>query len=162
MANAQDQCNQELLAIIGETFACARGLRNALELERNALEQQDPNLLDIAGEQKQRKIVAFEALDADRRSLCEAYSFGSDSIGMEKLLIWCDRDATLDSQWRKLLVIVEDCRNTNTTNGAIVQRRRAQVLGALSLLRGEAPGAGLYGPTGEANTAPQQRALAEV
>ncbi len=118
--------NPNLVDVLDEQIRTAQAMLGTLDKENRALVESNSDALNSAGADKARLVETLEVLEHERRDLADTLSIelsahNSDEAGV---------------RWRKLLSLIEKCRERNQRNGAIVKARREQVLEALKLLRG--------------------------
>jgi flagellar biosynthesis/type III secretory pathway chaperone len=142
--------------IVKDSIREADALEKALEDERRALESRDAAALGAAAEEKGRRVVRLEALEAARIAASPRVPAapGHSPAGR-------DPAVTASSEpWQQFLAIVARCNALNTTNGAIIRLRRQQVGDALRVVSGT--GAGTYGPSGSQSTSRPPQALTAI
>ena len=148
--------------IIGRSVSQAAGLKESLEVEREALAQQDTDALDAVVVSKTEYAGKLQALDDERSALCQAWGFTSGPGQMDDLIDWCDEDAVISERWEELMQLAAEGNALNLTNGAIIRLRHQQFETSLSLLRGVTPGSDTYGRNGVEAGDLSRRSLAEA
>ncbi|MBT8098761.1 MAG: flagellar protein FlgN [Gammaproteobacteria bacterium] len=157
-----DNARQRLLEVVGNSIYHALGLKETLENERRALEQQDMDGLNSAVESKSLCISALRQLDDERSQLCVVSGFAAGTDQMQQMSDWCDDDDSVANAWQHLMEIAVECNALNITNGAIIQGRKLQIETSLSIIRGGVPQADTYNRGGADSHVPSQQALAEA
>ena len=153
---------KQVVDLLGESVLLALGLKETLQNERRALEDQDVGELNSIVSTKSECVGKLQQLEEQRRALCETSGFHAGPQQMEDLVDWCDEDAVITKCWSQLMEIAADCNALNLTNGAIISMR-SQMLGTnLAVLRGTDPNPNTYGREGRDFAAGNQRSLAEV
>ena len=115
-----------LVDVLDEQIRTAQAMLSTLELENKALIESNPDALNLAGADKARLVETLESLEHERKGLTDTF----------KIELSADAGDDAGERWRKLLSLIEECRERNQRNGAMVKARRDQVLEALKLLRG--------------------------
>lgn len=160
--SSPDAARQQIVEIIGNCVYHALGLKESLEDELRALEEQDMDSLRSAIDNKSNCVESLRKLEDQRRVLCETAGFESGPEQMEQMTTWCDDDSVLANCWQHLLDIAVECNALNLTNGSIIRSRKQQIETSLAVIRGGAPEAGIYGRSGHGANGPSQRSLAEA
>jgi flagellar biosynthesis/type III secretory pathway chaperone len=133
-----NDASSSLIAVLKEQIACAEAMLATLGRENEALVAGDAERLNAAGAEKARLVDSLEALEQERKSLCDAIGAGfAPSLGAE--------DSSSPS-WQTLLELIAQCKRENQRNGALVKARSEQVRVALQALRGTEPT--FYDPSG--------------
>ena len=159
---APTEARAEIASIIGESVAEAIGLKESLEVERAALEQQDTDALDAVVVSKTEHAGKLQALDEKRSALCQEWGFAIGPGQMDDLIGWCDQDAVISKGWEELMRLAAEGNALNLTNGAMIRLRHQHFETSLSLLRGVTPGSDTYGRNGEESGDSSRRSLAEA
>ena len=149
--------HRRLEVVLRREIEAARSLAAALAEERTALTGNSPQAVIDTAAAKTALFGALEALDAERRQLCDAASIflPSQHRGLTPLIAGASKNVA--EHWRELLALIAGCRVANEVNGYIINARRGQIDQLLQLLRGGAPV--IYGPQGRTN-GQSRRALA--
>ncbi len=148
-----------LVDLIGKSVDEALLLRTSLEEERRALEAQDLDALHAAAGSKTRSVERLQTLEAERRHTCAASGLGDANGDIAQLAA---ADSRIAGNWQKLIGIVTECNQLNTTNGAIIRVRKDHVETSLAVIRGSSPETGVYGRDGKGMKDASQQTLAEV
>ena len=130
--------------------------------ERSALESQDADQLRAIATSKKVCVQCLEALESERRALCEAAGFDAGDTGMQSILDWCGRSSGVASAWDELLHSARLCKEINRINGAIGRLRYEHVMSALALFNGITGESPLYSDEGQEASRFEQRALALI
>ena len=157
-----EECNDALRANLSESLRHASDLRSLLCDEREALTQTDTDALSDTAMQKQICIEQLEALQRSRAQLSEACGYGSQPADIAEWVRQCDHDDVLSQSWTQFLEIARECSDMNSSNGAIIRVRQAQIKSAISLLRDGSTDADTYGPNGRDGDDHRSRSLAEA
>ena len=123
---SSEPSNPSLVSVLDEQIRTAQDMLGTLDRESQALLDSNPEALNSVGADKARLVEALEHLEHERRGL-------TDTLRIE--LKAQDGDDA-GARWKKLLSLIEKCRERNQRNGAMVKARREQVLHALKLIRG--------------------------
>lgn len=157
-----DKLRTRLERILGDSVYCALGLKEILEDERSALEEQDTVKLTETAAIKEKCIRKLQRLEKERSQISVESGFGAGPEDMPALAKWCDDDSLITASWQHLMDIARKCSTLNLTNGAIIRVRRQQIDSSLSVLRGSSPEADTYGPEGAAATSFGRQRLADA
>lgn len=157
-----DSTRQQAVEIIGNCVYHALGLKESLEDERRALEQQDMTALHAAVESKSMCVRQLQTLDQAREELCTTAGFLDSPEQMQLLTEWCDDDSVLANCWQHLLDIAVECTALNITNGAIIHGRKQQIERSLLIIRGGSGESETYSRAGKEPSGLSQRSLAEA
>ena len=132
--------------LLDREIELARVLAATLAAEKAALTGDSPAAVEENAAEKIRVLEAIEALDQERRTLCESPT----GAGIA---------ATVVERWRKLMELMAGCRTANDVNGHIIHVRRHQIRQLMDIVRG---GPSItYGPQGK-TFAKALRALARA
>jgi flagellar biosynthesis/type III secretory pathway chaperone len=151
-----------LVDILGKSVYQALGLKESLENERQALENQDIDALHAAVEIKSSCVAQLQELENERRDICAACGFDDRDGQMQQIAAWCDHDSKIEDCWEQLMVIAAECSAHNITNGSIIRLHQQHIESSLSILRGETPGRDTYNRNGTGSGGPSHRSLAEA
>lgn len=157
----QKHYRSKLTDLLQSETGCAKQLLVALGKEREALISRDPDALSQTADHKQAQMVELEKLETIRLGLQKA---GAPNLShtFNEFLNWCDPEAKLEQKWADLLTIIEDCKKTNETNGAMVHTQHKQVQSALGLLCGISNDDTVYDSSGNTRRDDPGRPLAKA
>ncbi len=130
------EARTQIVEILDESIHQALGLKESLQDERHALEQQDTDALKVALTTKGVCVNHLQVVENRRIELCDASGFAAGPEQMGKFLEWCDEGSAIAERWLELLDIAAECNTLNLTNGAIVQAHQQMVATNLSVIRG--------------------------
>ena len=147
---------------IGDSLMLARDLKDALEVERKALETQDLDALTTIVNRKTACAEKLNVLDGNRGALLQDWGFSENADPMQDLIQWCDDNDVIANRWAELMTVAAEGNNLNLTNGAIIRVRQQHFESSLSVLRGVTPGSDTYGRNGEESGDFSRRSLAEA
>ncbi len=162
MTLSTESARAQVVEILGCSIFHAKGLRDSLDNEKDALATQDMDALMSAIEDKGTQVRELQLLDVKRSELCRESGFSDGPEQMDRFTEWCDRDAEVARSWSQLLELADECNTLNMSNGAVIRVRRQQVEDGLSIIRGQEPGAPTYGRNGVNRDGLGQRAIAEA
>ncbi|MEM8682558.1 MAG: flagellar protein FlgN [Pseudomonadota bacterium] len=162
MTLSTDSARAQIVEILGCSIFHAKGLKESLGSEKDALATQDMDALMAAIEDKGTQVRELQVLDVKRGELCRESGFADGPEQMDRFTDWCDRDAEIARSWNQLLELADECNTLNLSNGAVIRVRRQQVDDGLSIIRGQALGAPTYGKNGVNRDGLAQRAIAEA
>ncbi|MCP5089575.1 MAG: flagellar protein FlgN [Gammaproteobacteria bacterium] len=147
---------------IGDSVIHAKALKDALEIERKALETQDVDALSAIVHRKTACAEKLKVLDQNRGALLQEWGFSDGADPMHDLIQWCDDNDVIGDRWAELMAVAAEGNNLNLTNGAIIRVRQQHFESSLSVLRGVTPGSDTYGRNGEESGDFSRRSLAEA
>jgi flagellar biosynthesis/type III secretory pathway chaperone len=156
------EARSRIADIIGESVYQAQGLKESLEDERRALEEQDIGALEAVVNSKNACAERLQVLDQKRGALCQEWGFPDGLDQMQQLIDWCDEDELISTRWAELMDIAATGNALNLRNGAIIRVRQQHFESSLSVLRGVSPGSDTYGRNGEESGDFSRRSLAEA
>lgn len=159
---APAEAREAIADIIGESISQALRLKELLEVERQALEDQDTDALHAVVNTKSESAAQLQALDERRISLCGIWGFDAGPGQMNELMDWCDEHDLIAARWNELMQLAAEGNTLNLTNGAIIRLRQQQFETSISILRGVMPGSDTYGRNGEESGDFSRRSLAEA
>jgi len=105
-----------------------------LQLENQALGNNDLESVEEIASVKQQAIATLELLGRQRESLLKNAGFSNDKIGMETFI---KQYLDLDHDWQQLMSTVSKCRRQNEINGIIINAASRNTRDALSILKGQ-------------------------
>jgi flagellar biosynthesis/type III secretory pathway chaperone len=169
-ANARDPA--ALQELLDREIDAASSLAAVLAGEREALTGESTAAVTAAAARKIELFAVIEALEAQRRKLCDA-----SGVLLERLPhgtpprnvtppatagsapAMSGASPAIAQRWAQLLAVIAGCRVANEVNGYIINARRGQIGQLLQIIRGGAPVT--YGPQGRQQGA-SLRALARA
>jgi len=155
-------CRKRLDHLLRAGVHCAIGLKEVLNDEHAALECQNTDALNESAINKQLFLTKLEELEGERREICHDSGFSSDPAAMEELIKCCDTEILLEGYWRHFVDLAKECSELNVNNGAVINLRRQQITGALSVIRGQDQNDETYGRNGRDSSSNVKRVLAEI
>jgi len=141
-------CREALASLLSEEVSALAELVGLLDREHALLVANDVEALETAMEARQVSVGKLLSAEEERRSLCRAHGRGTDAVGVEQLMAWCDPRGTLKSLWADCANGAARCRELNDRNGALVLARMKRVETLLTALTGQQPDSPTYGPKG--------------
>ena len=162
MTLSTDSARTQVVEILGCSIFHAKGLRESLGNEKDALAAQNMDALVAAIEDKGTQVRELQLLDVKRSELCRESGFSDGPEQMDRFTEWCDQNSQVARSWTQLLELADECNTLNMSNGAVIRVRRQQVEDGLSVLRGQEPGAPTYGRNGVNRDGLANRAIAEA
>jgi flagellar biosynthesis/type III secretory pathway chaperone len=160
-----------LSALLDRQIAAGDALVSALESERVALTGFDLAALEETTRAKQALAAEFELLDGERRRTLARYGYGPGRTDMAALIRAVEdpgyredarRLGPLGNRWRRLVTLIERCRDDNQRNGMIVSLQTQRVTKTLNVLRTGRPDELTYGRARAPGLAQSSRALGRV
>jgi flagella synthesis protein FlgN len=160
-----------LNALLDREVAAAHGLLSALEAERAALTGFDVAALDSATIEKERLVADFDRLEGNRQRLLARFDFGPARGDMVALIRAVEdplykedsrKAGPLATRWRRLVGLIERCRDNNQRNGMIIGLQTRRVAQSLNVLRTGRPDKLTYGKVPYDGLGAAARALGRV
>ena len=130
------QCRLHLEQSLNSEAAVLHDLNELLDREHQLIITDNIDELDKTGSQRDLYISKLLKIDADRLALCRATGNSPDKKGLKELLDWCDPQHKLHTRWEQSVQQLQECRNLNDRNGALVNTRLKRVEGMLDVLSG--------------------------
>jgi flagellar biosynthesis/type III secretory pathway chaperone len=150
---------QALHAVLTGQVHCTELLLDCLTTERSALARRDMDTVQQTTAEKLRLSQELETLEQRRERLVAELGFGAGNRRPGK---WHDSLPACKRLWKQVLDNLENCRNSNLTNGGILEASRQHVEQALCILRGQSGAATLYSQDGDAAADLGRRELGKV
>jgi flagella synthesis protein FlgN len=142
---------EQLGPILAQATEAAEELLSVLLREREALGQRALEAIQEMAERKDRLIQQLEGLSSRQDTLLRHAGIDPQGAKLEVELRAMGA-RSLAEQWSALRSILKDCQRENQINGGIIEISRRFAEQVLDVLRGPAPDARLYGPSGETKT----------
>jgi len=143
-------CREHFAQLLTEELAGLNELAGLLEHEHKLLVANDVTALESAMHERQSCVARIMRVDEERRSLCRGLGYSTDVPGIEKLLRWCDPQASLAARWAECAARTAQCRELNDRNGVLVRARLKRVQDLLATLIGRGRESNTYGRRGAA------------
>lgn len=138
-----------LQASLQQEISVMTQLADVLKAEQTALVDGDVAALSELTQSKSRLVANIAELEHARNQAIAAKGFADDIQGFKDYLA-STTDTALSQAWDELLRISEAAKETNRTNGMLINRHLARNQGALNALQqNKQP---LYGPSGQSTT----------
>ena len=152
------QSLKQLIAVLDQQTLAAQALTELLARERSLLTGTDAAAVEAAAAEKATLLNRIEALETDRRRVLAIAGRGAGAAEMERLcrgLPGAPPAAVLgqvSDRWHRLVELMEQCREANEVNGAIVGLKQRQIRQLLNILRTGREDELTYGPGGLARS----------
>lgn len=156
------ETRRQVVEIIDNSVSHALSLKETLEVEREALAEQDMEKLQAALDEKSRFVERLRGMETERVALCTAAGFASGPEQMAALMAWCDDGAVIENRWLHLMEIATECMSINDTNGAIIHGRKQQIETTLTIVRGGTPAQETYDFRGKEGRDQPGRSIAQA
>ena len=140
--------------LLDREAAAGNALLAGLESERAALSGFDVAALEAATRDKERLAAEFDRLDTERREYLARFGYGPSRADMNNLIRAVEdpryseaahRAGPLAMRWRRIVALVERCRDDNQRNGLIVGLQSRRATQTLNVLRTGRPDELTYG-----------------
>ncbi len=141
-------------ALLDREAAAGNALLAGLESERSALSGFDVAALEAATRDKERLAGDFDRLDAERREYLARFGYGPSRADMNNLIRAVEdpryseaarRAGPIATRWRRIVALIERCRDDNQRNGLIVGLQSRRATQTLNVLRTGRPDELTYG-----------------
>lgn len=133
--------------VLDDQIRIAEAMLGTLDSENKALLDNDVDALSLAGSDKARLLQTLEGLERDRREIAARLRLSPEG-------------GPGGSRWQHLLELMQECRQRNQSNGALVKVRRDQLLQVMKIVsshqvelydaKGAGPGLTAIHPLGRA------------
>ena len=160
--HSSQETRTRIADILKDCVNHALGLKETLQNERSALEDQDSASLYAVLDDKSRSVSKIQVLDEQRLKLCEACGFPAGPDQMEQMIDWLGETTIISNCWDHLIEIATECKALNLTNGAIVNARQINIDSRLSVLRGTDANSDTYERSGSGENGLSKRSLAQA
>ena len=100
--------------VLDDQIRAAEAMLGTLDSENKALLDNDVDALNLAETDKTRLLQTLESLERERRQIADRLQTSPD-------------DEIGGSRWKQLLELMQECRQRNQSNGALVKVRRDQL-----------------------------------
>ncbi len=137
--------------LLAEENGALGEFESLLDREYGALTSRDIDALENLSEARQTNVVKLLKIEEERRSLCNMLGFGTDLVGLSKLIAWCDPLRSLHSRYEECATRAKRCRELNDRNGILVGAQIKRVEGLLGAMTGSTAEPRGYGPRGQSN-----------
>ena len=156
----KNEYRKKIESVLSDQTLCAENLLSTLKEEREALTNRNAEALKQATDHKNLFILELEKLETERSILQRQSDHTQASF--QDFLGWCDPKHHLEQKWTDLLVLVENCKKANETNGAMLKTQEQQVNTALSILCGVPEDQTVYDASGSKRQDDPGRPLAKA
>lgn len=139
------QCLQE--EIIAMT-----SLTDVLRLEELALIDGNVDELSKLTQSKSQLISQLSKLEIDRKLQLEKHGCSTDAKGMQAYFERSASEISAAEVWKKLLDVSEKAKESNRTNGLLINRQFIRNQNTLNILQQNSPAESMYGANGQSTT----------
>lgn len=136
-------------------------LANVLKFEELALIDGNVEELSKLTQDKSKLISDLTKLEHERKVWLGQNGYSSDVEGMQNYFANAVSETTGAEDWTKLLLLSEQAKENNRTNGILINRQFIRNQSALNILQQKSPAESMYGPNGQStnNTAAGRRVV---
>jgi flagella synthesis protein FlgN len=139
------QClQQEIIAMTS--------LADLLRLEELALIDGDVDELSKLTQSKGKLISHLSRLEIDRKRHLEKHGCSIDSKGMQVYFEKFTSEISTEEDWKRLLDVSEKAKESNRTNGLLINRQFIRNQNTLNILQQNSPAESMYGANGQSTT----------
>ncbi len=139
------QCLQE------EIFAMT-SLVDLLRLEELALIDGNVEELGKLTQGKSKLLSQLSKLEIERKTSLEKQGYSADAKGMQEYFEKATSEISAAEDWKKLLDVSEKAKESNRTNGILINRQFIRNQNALNILQQNSPAESMYGANGQSTT----------
>ncbi|MFZ6748389.1 flagella synthesis protein FlgN [Undibacterium sp. Ren11W] len=132
-----------------EELSAMSFLADLLKTEETALVATDVATLNNLTQAKSQQLAALSILEKKRQFYLSHMGYSIDAKGMQDFLTTQQVDRTISENWEKLLDVSASAKETNRTNGILINRQITKNQGALNILQQNNPAGAMYGPNGQ-------------
>jgi flagellar biosynthesis protein FlgN len=134
-------------------------LESLLDQEHTCILDQDIELLEKTGTQRQAYLGDLMRLEDERRNLCRMLGKPNTPDGLDQMVNWCDSNNVLRTQLDDCTMRATRCRDANDRNGILVSARLKHVKGLLDVITGRSQTPAIYSRTNAYAAAPTGRMI---
>lgn len=145
---------QRLDECLQEEIQAMTSLAKILKLEETALVDGDVAKLSHLTQEKSQVIIHLSKLEVERKTCLDQHGYASDTKGMKDYISSSESRKTALADWQQLLQLSEQAKETNRTNGILINRQFSRNQTALNILQKNNPAGSLYGPNGQSTNSP--------
>lgn len=135
------QSLKQLIGVLDQQMLAAQALNELLARERTLLTGQDAAAVEAVAAEKSTLLNRIESLETDRRQVLAIAGRGASGSEMQRLCRAADGSVArgplgqVAERWQRLMAVMEQCRDANEVNGAIVGLKQRQIRQLLNILR---------------------------
>lgn len=127
-------------------------LADLLRLEELALIDGNVEKLSKLTQEKSKLLSHISKLEIERKSYLEKHGYSADANGMQDYFNKSLPEASTAEEWKKLLEVSEKAKESNRTNGILINRQFIRNQNALNILQQNSPAEALYSASGQSTT----------
>lgn len=127
-------------------------LADLLRLEELTLIDGNVEKLSKLTQDKSKLISHISKLEIERKTCLEKHGYSADANGMQDYFSKTLPGITVSEDWKKLLEVSEKAKESNRTNGILINRQFIRNQNALNILQQNSPAESLYGANGQSTT----------
>ncbi|MDR0933933.1 MAG: flagellar protein FlgN [Burkholderiaceae bacterium] len=142
---------------LNQEIATARALVDILQEEQNSLLTASIGELEPLVTQKAALVAQLSQHTRDRNESLKKAGYEPTLAGMNAWLESSRNEPEtirIEKDWGELVLLTQSARELNRLNGMLISSHMARNQQALSILHGNKPDTGIYGPDGQPNRAP--------
>ena len=149
-----DQCLQQ--EVIEMT-----SLADLLRIEELALIDGNVEKLSKLTQEKGKLLSCISNLEIERKTSLQKHGYSADANGMQDYFNRTLPDVKAAEEWKKLLDVSEKAKESNRTNGILINRQFIRNQNALNILQQNSPTESLYSASGQStiNSIPGRRVV---
>lgn len=136
------QSLKQLVGVLDQQMLAAQALTLLLSRERTLLTGEDAAAVEAAAAEKATLLNRIESLETDRRRVLAIAGHGATAAEMNRISRAPAGGAPASAlqlqvgeRWQRLIDLMQQCREANEVNGAIVGLKQRQIRQLLNILR---------------------------
>ena len=127
-------------------------LAELLRLEELALIDGNVEKLSQLTQDKSKLLSHIAKLEIERNAIIQKQGFSADANGMQDYFNASLPEVSAAHEWKKLLDLSEKAKESNRTNGILINRQFIRNQNALNILQQNSPTESLYSANGQSTT----------
>jgi flagella synthesis protein FlgN len=127
-------------------------LADILRLEELALIDGNVEELGKLTQGKSKLISTLAKMEIERKDDLEKQGYSTDAKGMQDYFDKNPSEVSASSDWKKLLEVSEKAKESNRTNGLLINRQFIRNQNALNILQQKSPSESMYGADGQSTS----------
>ena len=127
-------------------------LADLLKLEELALIDGNVEKLSKLTQDKTKLLSHISKLEIERKACLQKHGYSADANGMQDYFNRTLPEVSAAEEWKKLLDLSEKAKESNRTNGILINRQFIRNQNALNILQQNSPTESLYSANGQSTT----------
>lgn len=135
-----------------EEISAMTSLADLLRLEESALIDGNVEELGKLTQSKSKLLSQLSKLEIERKTCMEKQGYSANTKGMQDYFEKAKTEISAADDWKKLLEVSEKAKESNRTNGILINRQFIRNQNALNILQQNSPAESMYGANGQSMT----------